>query len=62
MPPTNRPLTDLRAVKVADVYKGDIRAARIERVDNAIAFTYLPEYLAGDVHAVATTLPLQLYI
>lgn len=59
MPPTNRPLTDLRTVKVADVYKGDIRAARIERVDNAIAFTYLPEYLAGDGHAVATTLPLQ---
>ena len=53
-----RELEALRRVREADVYKGDVLAARLRRVDAGIEFTYLPEYRDAGGRSVATTLPL----
>ncbi len=54
------PMTDddPREVTAADVYKGDVRAGVLERMEGAVQFRYLPDYLAGGGPQVATRLPL----
>ena len=47
----------VRRIEVADVYKAGRLAGQLKRADNAVTFTYLPEYLADGV-PVATGLPL----
>ena len=44
--------------RIADVYKGGVLAARLERHEGGTRFTYLPAYLAAGGPPVATTLPL----
>lgn len=51
--------TAARRVDVADVYKGQAVAARLERSGGAVCFEYTSEYLSGRGPAVATTLPLR---
>ena len=51
-------LQGLRAVEVADVYKGARRAATLRRTPTGVEFAYAAEYLAADPSPVATTLPL----
>ncbi len=50
-------LERLTSVRVADVWKAGVRAAVLARRDGVTRFTYLPEYLATEQPAVATTLP-----
>jgi serine/threonine-protein kinase HipA len=45
-------------VSTADVYKSGVLAARLERVDGSVQFSYLDSYRATGGPAVATTLPL----
>lgn len=47
----------VRGVDAADVYKAGRLAGRLERVENAVRFTYRPEYLDDGV-PVAASLPL----
>lgn len=44
--------------RIADVYKGGVLAARLERLEGGTRFSYLPAYLASGGEPVATTLPL----
>ena len=48
----------LTKVVAADVYKKDLLAARLVRVQGTVHFEYDPEYLSQGEPAVATTLPL----
>lgn len=50
-------LRSLRDVEVADVVKGDRRAATLRRVEDGVAFEYLDEYRRDRGPAVALTLP-----
>ncbi|MEA5454657.1 HipA domain-containing protein [Sinomonas sp. JGH33] len=43
--------------RIADVYKGGVLAARLERFEGGTRFTYLPAYLAAGGDGVASTLP-----
>ncbi|MGQ0463706.1 MAG: type II toxin-antitoxin system HipA family toxin [Sporichthyaceae bacterium] len=52
-------MTDTRAVAAADVYKGAVLAATLERIDGGVQFGYRAEYLTSGGPAVATGLPLQ---
>jgi serine/threonine-protein kinase HipA len=51
------PLDELRAVSAADVWKKDLRVARLSREPGVVVFDYLPEVRARGAPAVATTLP-----
>lgn len=44
--------------RFADVYKGGVLAARLERIEGGTRFSYLPAYLSARGEAVAVTLPL----
>ncbi|MFY9636217.1 MAG: HipA domain-containing protein [Cellulosimicrobium cellulans] len=44
--------------RVADIYKGGVLAARLERHDGGTRFSYLPGYLTSGGPAVASSLPL----
>ena len=48
---------DVRAVREADVYKGDDLAARFRRTSEGVEFRYLDSYLEAGGSPVATTLP-----
>ncbi|HYD09234.1 MAG TPA: HipA domain-containing protein [Acidimicrobiales bacterium] len=50
-------LTALRSVERAIVYKGDVAAASLVRIQDEIVFTYDRSYLEHGGPAVATTLP-----
>ncbi|MEW6470823.1 MAG: HipA domain-containing protein [Actinomycetota bacterium] len=52
------PDVDPREVDVADVYKGDIRAAVLERAGGSVRFRYLDSYLDAGGPPVASRLPL----
>ncbi len=54
---TNVDLEDVRRIDIADVYKAGRLAARLRRVDDGIAFDYLPGYI-DDGLPIATSLPL----
>ena len=43
--------------RIADVYKGGVLAARLERAEGGTRFSYVPAYLASGGEAVASTLP-----
>lgn len=58
MKAAKRDFTALRTVAEADVYKGDVLAASMRRVDGNVEFRYLDDYLADVREPVATTLPL----
>lgn len=49
--------SDVKAIDVADVYKGEVLAGRLRRAEGGVAFAYEEEYLAGGGPAVAWTLP-----
>lgn len=49
--------SDAKAIDVADVYKGEVRAGELRRTEGGVAFVYGGEYLAGGGSAVAWTLP-----
>ncbi|GAB3274391.1 type II toxin-antitoxin system HipA family toxin [Sinomonas notoginsengisoli] len=44
--------------RTADVYKGGVLAARLERFEGGTRFTYLPAYVASGGEPVASTLPI----
>lgn len=44
--------------RFADVYKGGVLAARLERIEGGTRFSYLPAYLSARGEAVAVSLPL----
>ncbi|NUP74045.1 MAG: type II toxin-antitoxin system HipA family toxin [Sinomonas sp.] len=44
--------------RIADVYKGGVLAARLERAEGGTRFSYLPAYLMSGNEPVASTLPL----
>lgn len=48
---------DLREVAAADVYKGEVRAAVLERESGSVRLRYLDEYLAGAGPAIGFRLP-----
>ena len=50
-------LSELRRVDEADVLKQGRPAAVLRRTADGVAFSYLPEWIAGQGPAVATTLP-----
>lgn len=51
-------LAELRHVEAADVYKGEILAGRLQRVDTEVRFEYHRDYLSAvDRPAVARSLP-----
>ncbi len=55
----NDDLPDLRAIDVADVYKGDVLAGQLAREGNDVVFRYAAAYVANEtVSPVARTLPL----
>ena len=47
------------AVREADVYQGDVLAGFLDRIGDAVQFSYDPEFLATGLRPVATTLPLR---
>lgn len=49
---------DPKSVLSADVYKGDVLAARLRRTTDGVEFRYLDDYLRSARAPVATTLPL----
>ncbi len=53
-----RALEEVRGVRVAAVWKAGRLAASLTRTTDGISFAYRPDYLADDLPAVATTLPL----
>lgn len=53
-----RPVDELRQVERAAVFKAGAEAATLERLDHAVRFTYVPDYLVAGGPPVATSLPL----
>lgn len=49
--------SEARRIDVADVYKGDVLAGKLERTTGGVTFTYDGAYLGADGPPVATTLP-----
>lgn len=57
-PHRRRALENIKAIRSADVWKGDRLAATLTRTDAGVEFAYTADYLARPGPAVATTLPL----